>query len=287
MANKVLDRGAIATTIKEKKLEPILRWAGGKRKHKWLFEAITKVFNPHKHRLIEPFAGGLAIALGVDPKWALLNDKNHYLIDLYSRIKTGFEIDPNLKNYTSKESYYRLRDRFNALLSMPQYAEVQTEIIELFYYLNRTGFNGLCRFNQSGGYNNAYGDLAKPKLAHDFEAYRAKFENWIFTSMDFELIEPFSNDIIVADAPYDVLEGKDDHDYVAGGFDWVDQVRLADWLASLKRPVFSCNLATDRVVDLYTTKGFDIQYVNAPRAIACNGDRAKVREILATKNLGL
>jgi DNA adenine methylase len=287
MANKVLDRGAIATTIKEKKLEPILRWAGGKRKHKWLFAAIAKVFNPHKHRLIEPFAGGLAIALGVDPKWALLNDKNHYLIDLYSRIKTGFEIDPNLKNYTSKESYYRLRDRFNALLSMPQYAEVQTEIIELFYYLNRTGFNGLCRFNQSGGYNNAYGDLAKPKLDHDFDAYRAKFEDWIFTSMDFELITTFPNDIVVSDPPYDVVTGKDDHDYITGGFDWVDQVRHADWLASLKIPVFACNLATDRVINLYTEKGFDIQYVEAPRAIACNGDRKPVREILATKNLDL
>jgi DNA adenine methylase len=286
MANKQIS-SAIATTIKEKKLEPILRWAGGKRKHKWLFEAIAKVFNPHKHRLVEPFAGGLAIALGVDPKWALLNDANPFLISLYRRIKNGFEIDPNLKNYTSKESYYRLRDRFNALLSMPQYQEVQAEVTELFYYLNRTGYNGLCRFNQSGGYNVPYGNLPKPKLNHDFDAYQARFQDWVFTCMDFELIEVFPNDIVVSDPPYDVMDGKDDHDYITGGFDWVDQVRHADWLASLKNPVIACNLATDRIIDLYTKKGFDIQYINAPRAIACNGDRKLVREILATKNLGL
>jgi DNA adenine methylase len=286
MANKQISSAIATTSIKEKTLPPILRWAGGKRKHKWLFEAIKQVFNPNKHRLIEPFAGGLAIALGIEPKWALLNDANPFLISLYRRIKNGFEIDPNLKNYTSKESYYRLRDRFNTLLSMP-YQEVQTEITELFYYLNRTGYNGLCRFNQSGGYNTPYGKLPKPKLDHDFEAYRDRFQDWVFTSMDFADIQVFPHDIVVADPPYDVAEGKDKHNYVAGGFDWADQVRLADWLESANVPVFACNLATDRIINLYTEKGFDIQYVNAPRAIACNGDRAKVREILATKNLGV
>lgn len=289
MANKVLDRGAIAaTSIKEKTLPPILRWAGGKRKHKWLFEAIKQVFNPNKHRLIEPFAGGLAIALGVDPKWALLNDANPYLINLYRQIKNGLTLDPRFVTEVSRADYLDNREWFNDckdLLGWHGNFKADRVLAELFYYLNRTGYNGLCRFNQSGGFNTPYGKLAKPKLDHDFDAYRDRFQDWVFTCMDFESIEVFPNDIVVSDPPYDVLKGKDDHDYVAGGFDWVDQVRHADWLASLKNPVFACNLATDRTIDLYTTKGFDIQYIEAPRAIACNGDRAKVREILATKNL--
>lgn len=279
MANKVL-RGAIATTsIKEKTLPPILRWAGGKRKHKWLFEAIKQVFNPNKHRLIEPFAGGLAIALGVDPKWALLNDANEYLVDFYRLVKRGISEERAslvANTLTDESTYYAVRRDFNRFHHPLD-----------FYYLNRTGYNGLCRFNQSGDYNNPYGKLKNPKLDHNFEAYRDRFQDWVFTCMDFELIKVFPNDIVVSDPPYDVLKGKDDHDYITGGFDWVDQVRHADWLASLKNPVFACNLATDRIIDLYTTKGFDIQYVEAPRAIACNGDRAKVREILATKNLGV
>lgn len=274
MANKVLGSGAIATTsIKDKKLEPILRWAGGKRKHTWLFEAIAKVFNPHKNRLVEPFAGGLSIALGVDPRWALLNDKNSYAIDFYREIKAGRVHASLFKELpTDKDSYYDMRDRFN-----------KDHDPLKFYYLNRTGYNGLCRFNSSGGYNVPYGDLPKPKLDHDFEAYRDRFQDWVFTSMDFAGITVFPHDVVVADPPYDVAEGKDDHDYVAGGFSWADQVRLADWLESANVPVFACNLATDRIIDLYTEKGFDIQYVNAPRAIACNGDRAKVREVLVTK----
>lgn len=291
MANKVLDRGAIATTsIKEKTLPPILRWAGGKRKHKWLFEAINQVFNPHKHRLVEPFAGGLAIALGVEPKWALLNDANPYLINLYKQIKSGLTLDPKFGFELSKSDYLDNREWFNDYIrsvGLNYSSKGNNDLAQIFYYLNRTGYNGLCRFSQKGKYNVPYGKLPKPKLDHDFKAYSAKFENWIFTSMDFELIQVFPNDIVVSDPPYDVLKGKDDHDYITGGFDWVDQVRHADWLASLKNPVFACNLATDRIIDLYTTKGFDIQYVEAPRAIACNGDRAKVREILATKNLGV
>jgi len=289
MVNKVLKRGAIATTtIEDSKLEPILRWAGGKRQHKWLFEAIANVFNSNRHRLIEPFCGGLAIALGVDPKWALLNDANPYLINLYRQIKSNFcglGIDPDLKNYTSKESYYKLRDRFNVLCKLDTSFFRRAELAELFYYLNRTGFNGLCRFNQSGGYNVPYGKLSNPNLDHDFGAYRDRFKNWVFTCMDFGDIQVFPHDIVVADPPYDVAKGKQDHDYVAGGFGWDDQVRLANWLASHNVPIFACNLATDRIVDLYSGLGFDIQFVEAPRAIACNGERAKVSEILATKNL--
>lgn len=261
--------------VKQKKLEPVLRWAGGKRKHTWLFEAIAKVFNPHKHRLIEPFCGGLAIALGVEPKWALLNDKNSYVIDFYREIKAG-RVHKSLFDGlpTDKDAYYDMRDRFNK----------DRDPLK-FYYLNRTGFNGLSRFNQSGGYNNAYGNLASPKLDHDFNTYRDRFEDWVFTCMDFEDIQVFPRDIVVADPPYDVAEGKQDHDYVAGGFGWNDQVRLANWLASLSVPVFACNLATDRIVDLYSSLDFDIQFVDAPRAISCNGDRQKVREVLITKNL--
>jgi len=291
MANKVLDRGAIATTIvKEKKLEPILRWAGGKRKHKWLFDAITKVFNPHKNRLVEPFAGGLSIALGVNPRWALLNDANPYLINLYRQIKNGLTLDPKFRAEVGRADYLDNREWFNNskdLLGWHGNFKVDKVLAELFYYLNRTGYNGLCRFNSSGGYNTPYGNLPKPKLDHDFEAYRDRFQDWVFTSMDFADIQVFQNDIVVADPPYDVAEGKDKHDYVAGGFSWADQVRLADWLESANVPVFACNLATDRIIKLYTDRGFDIQFVNAPRAIACNGDRSKVREILATKNLGV
>ncbi len=46
--------------------------------------------------------------------------------------------------------YYAHRERFNQLLSEGQ--GETAEAAALFYYLNRTGYNGLCRFNRGGGF---------------------------------------------------------------------------------------------------------------------------------------
>jgi DNA adenine methylase len=44
--------------------------------------------------------------------------------------------------------FYRQRKRFNKLVANGQ--EDTAEGAALFYCLNRTGFNGLCRFNRTG-----------------------------------------------------------------------------------------------------------------------------------------
>jgi DNA adenine methylase len=56
------------------KLKPPLKWAGGKR---WLVPLLQPHWKIHSHRkLVEPFVGGLAIALGLAPEQALLNEAN-------------------------------------------------------------------------------------------------------------------------------------------------------------------------------------------------------------------
>ena len=44
-------------------------------------------------RLVEPFCGGLAVALGLGPARALLNDANPHLVNFYRWIKRGLVID--------------------------------------------------------------------------------------------------------------------------------------------------------------------------------------------------
>ncbi|NIQ35518.1 MAG: adenine methyltransferase, partial [Xanthomonadales bacterium] len=47
-------------------LKPPLKWAGGKR---WLVPRLKEIWRRHeKRRLIEPFCGGLAVALGLSPE---------------------------------------------------------------------------------------------------------------------------------------------------------------------------------------------------------------------------
>jgi DNA adenine methylase len=51
--------------------------------------------------------------------------------------------------------------------------------------------------------------------------------------------------------------------------------------------VVLANQATSRVVSLYRKLGFRLRYLNAPRMIACTGNRTPAREVVATRNLDL
>jgi DNA adenine methylase len=256
-------------------LQPPLKWAGGKR---WLVPRLQHLWQPHqRRRLVEPFVGGLAVALGLAPRRALLNDTNPHLINFYHWLQHGLVIDLEMRN--ERELFYAQRQRFNDLVRAG--AHKSREAAALFYYLNRTCFNGLCRFNNRGAYNVPFGRYRTINYTRDFRPYRRALSRWEFRSGDFVAIELDPGDLIYADPPYDVEFTA----YTAGGFGWDDQVRLAEWLAAHRGPVIASNQATDRILDLYSRLGFQITILEAPRMIACNGDRRPALEILATRNL--
>jgi DNA adenine methylase len=151
----------------------------------------------------------------------------------------------------------------------------------LFYYLNRTGFNGLCRFNRSGEFNVPFGQYKRINYTRDFSAYRDAFEHWSFTLNDFESVPLAKDDFVYADPPYDV---EFTH-YSQGGFPWDAQVRAAEWLARHRGPVVLSNQATDRIVSLYRKLGYSLTLLDAPRRISCTGDRTPAKEVIATRNL--
>src|SRR5689334_24073563 len=71
-----LDSVASAATLR-----PPLKWAGGKR---WQLPHLRPLWARHTHRrLVEPFCGGLAVAIGLSPARALLNDANPHVINFY------------------------------------------------------------------------------------------------------------------------------------------------------------------------------------------------------------
>lgn len=256
-------------------IRPPLKWAGGKR---WQLPHIKPLWEPHaSRRLVEPFAGGLAITFGLSPTRALLNDVNPHLFNFYRWLKRGLRMDEPLRN--SRAAYMRARDRFNDLLATGQ--EESAEAAQLFYYLNRTGFNGLCRFNRDGGFNVPFGTHPTVRYIHDFAVYQDTFRDWTFMNADFEHIPLEQDDFVYADPPYDVEFTA----YAKDGFTWDDQVRTAEWLARHPGPVVLSNQATSRIVKLYRSLGFKLRFLLAPRLISCNGDRTPAREVLATKNI--
>ncbi|MCX6550937.1 MAG: Dam family site-specific DNA-(adenine-N6)-methyltransferase [Acidobacteria bacterium] len=256
-------------------LRPPLKWAGGKR---WQVPHVRRLWLGHEHaRLVEPFCGGLAVAFGLQPRRALLNDVNPHLIAFYRHLKRGLTISQSMEN--ASEAYYAHRQVFNALLAAGRAHTV--EAASLFYYLNRTGYNGLCRFNNRGEFNVPFGSYARIAYVRDFGCYRAAFAAWDLKSADFEALALRPDDFVYADPPYDVPFTQ----YARRGFSWDDQVRAAEWLARHKGPVVLANQATPRIVSLYRKLGFRLRFLEAPRMISCTGDRTPAREVLATRNL--
>jgi DNA adenine methylase len=256
-------------------LRPPLKWAGGKR---WQVPHLLSLWTPHaRRRLVEPFCGGLAVAMGLRPERALLNDANPHLINFYRWLQRGLQIDLPMDN--RRAMFYRYRTRFNALLSTGRGDSI--EAASLFYYLNRTGYNGLCRFNSRGEFNVPFGSYATINYVSDFKPYREPFATWTFTVGDIGSVALLPDDFVYADPPYDV----DFTQYARGGFSWEDQERTAALLAVHPGPVVLVNQATERIEDLYRALGYDIGFLDGPRRISCTGDRASAREIIATRNL--
>lgn len=256
-------------------MTPPLKWAGGKR---WLVPRLRELYAPHRgRRLVEPFVGGLAVALGLVPERALLSDINAHVIYFYRRLREGLVIDLTMANDAA--CYYAARERFNRLLADGQ--GDSREAAALFYYLNRTGYNGLCRFNSGGGFNVPFGRYATINYTRDFRAYAPILARWEFRHGDFAGIAVQPEDFVYADPPYDVEFTR----YSKDDFRWDDQVRLAEWLAARPGPVVASNQATPRVLELYGGLGFAIEVLPAPRRIACNGDRRPADEMLATRNV--
>jgi DNA adenine methylase len=256
-------------------LRPPLKWAGGKR---WQVPHLRPLWQRHAHRrLVEPFCGGLAVTLGLMPARALLNDTNPHLINFYHWLQRGLTIGFPMEN--RERTFYRCRDRFNALLADGQGGSA--EAAGLFYYLNRTGYNGLCRFNRRGEFNVPFGRYRRIGYVDDFSIYRDLLQGWTFTAGDVESVNLESGDFVYADPPYDV---EFTH-YAQGGFSWEDQERAAVWLSRHKGPVVLVNQATERIDRLYRKLGYSVDYLDAPRRISCTGDRTPAREIIGTRNV--
>lgn len=263
-------------------MRPFLKWAGGKYR---LVEQIKRRL-PQGNRLIEPFVGSGAVFLNTDYEEYLLSDINQDLITLYRILQRhGVEFVSYCRelfvpeNNTS-ERYYELRAEFNATADPWRKSA-------LFVYLNRHGYNGLCRYNANGEFNVPFGKYTRPYFPEEemlFFAHKAQAAE--FRCEDFRAVMRAARlgDVIYCDPPYVPLSPTANFtDYAAGGFGTADQkdlARLADELGQAGIPVLISNHATPFTEVVYA--GAVQEFVSVPRFISCDGNnRGKVREVLA------
>ena len=274
-------------TKSDEALNPVLKWAGGKR---WLLPALRDLYEPHAHRrLVDPFAGGLSVTLGAGAKNVLAGDISPHLINLYRRLQKGYT--PNFPDENTHEEFLKRRARFNDIIEAGK--TDTNEAAQLFHYLNRSCFNGLCRFNRKGlfnvGYNKKDGVMLRKikglPVAHqndvDYSGYQGALEGVQFHHGSYDTIPAKDDDFIYSDPPYDTPFAA----YSKEGFNWDDQVKHAQWLAQHPGPAVTSNEATPRIIDLYKGLGFDVHIVEAPRKVSVTGDRTPAKEMIATRNI--
>jgi len=267
------------------KVSPPLKWAGGKR---WLVPRLRELYQPHRHRrMVIPFAGGIGDLLGLCPEQALVNDTNVHLMNFYRWWREGLDADeyPDLFQ-NNQDAFLKNRRNFNELIDRYGGANTKDAAI-LFYYLLRTCFNGLCRFNGTGHFNVGYGKYK----AIDYNAWLRGYhipDGWEFTCGDFSLlrVHRYSSrnqtaDYVYCDPPYD----NGFVGYSVGGFPWQSQIDLVEWLHDHQGPVCISNAATARIINLYREFGYQVEMLDAPRRISCDGNRDMCIEVLAYKNI--
>jgi DNA adenine methylase len=97
---------------------------------------------------------------GVTPTY-LLADANRDLINCYQQFQRGGVAFIDLcASYFALPTISQTPIMPCALTSMRQADAVEKAAI--FVYLNRHGYNGLCRYNGSGGFNVPFGRYARP-----------------------------------------------------------------------------------------------------------------------------
>ncbi len=266
-----------------KKQRAFLKWAGGKFK---LIEALSKHL-PEGDRLVEPFVGAGSVFLNTNYARYLLCDINQDLINLYKIVQTEPDkyiaaakamFVPEMNN---KEAYYKVRTEFN-LTKDPFIRSVY------FLYMNRYGFNGLCRYNRKGGFNVPFGSYKKPYFPEaELRSFSEKSQTAEFKCINYE--EAFKlttqGDVVYCDPPYAPLPSKASFTtYVSSGFSLDDQALLAKksrhTAADLGIPVLISNHDTLLTRELYHGASFDT--IKVQRSISQKGsDRKKVDELMA------
>ena len=267
-----------------KGLPPFLRWPGGK---KWIAKVIGPYWCRHNGlRYVDMFSGSLKLPLNLKPQRpsnVLANDINPYLINLYTRIKKGLKIDIEFKN---TEEYYReRRDEFNNLITGDNPLTNRTAL--LFYYLNRTCFNGICRFNKSGKFNVPFGDNP-PGYLSTFETYEKIFKSWEFTCMDFKdffKIYVEEGDFLFVDPPYYTEDSSGFTDYFSESFEMEQQIQLVELIEQHNGPVIATNNVVPQIIELYKDHGFRIMEHDVQRRVDPRGKIKSVKEAIMTKNI--
>ena len=226
-------------------MNPILKYRGGKSREIIKFEQ----YIPHNFdTYIEPFLGGGAVYFHLEPQRAIINDINEKLISFYLNVRNDFDImrvqldylqsiyEANqrrfreLKGDTSErvenkneELYYSIRDMYNGKIPSVYLDGV------LYYFINKTAYSGMIRYNQNGEYNVPFGHYPNFNTKIITDEHSALLQRAQIHHLDYAEIFQMAtaNDFMFLDPPYDCIFNDYGNIDMMNGFDEEQHRRLA------------------------------------------------------------
>ena len=265
-----------------KKQRAFLKWAGGKYS---LVDKIAPHF-PESKVLVEPFVGAGSIFLNTDYDKYILADINEDLISVFKLVQSnpeGYIADAKqlfTEKSNSATTFYRFRKQFNECKDPYQRAL-------LFLYLNRHGYNGLCRYNKKGAFNVPFGRYKKIRFPEDeILAFSEKAQKAQFICAPYHQVmkKAPKDSVIYCDPPYAPLsESANFTAYYATGFSDKEQeklAKLAEKLVSKNIHVVISNHNTENTRKWY--KNAKTHLIEARRLISRDvKGRNKIDELIA------
>lgn len=218
-------------------MKPIIKYRGGKSKEVPNIIPHIPEFNG---RYIEPFFGGGALFFYLEPPRAIINDINYKLINFYKGVKNDISfLQKELRdlemlynrnrlsfdklkkqspidrvNDDNESLYYEIRDMFNDLKTK-KYTEAA-----LYYYINKTAYSGMIRYNAKGEFNVPYGRYKNFNTSIITEEHSRLLSNTEIYNLDYQKIFDMAeaNDFMFLDPPYDCVFSDYGNDEYKDGF---------------------------------------------------------------------
>ncbi len=226
-------------------MTPVLKYRGGKsREIPHFLKYIPDDFN----RYIEPFLGGGAVYFYLEPNNAILNDVNERLIKFYLQLKNQYslmrqQLDEIQQIYEQNQMIYKRLKEENPDERVPNgNEELYYNMRKLFnhpddtyldgvlyFFINKTAYSGMIRYNNSGEYNVPFGRYPNFNTRlitqqHSDLLQRAEIFNYDYSKV-FEMAQ--GDDFVFLDPPYDCVFNDYGNIDMMNGFDEAEHRRLA------------------------------------------------------------
>lgn len=268
---------------------PFVKWAGGKKQ---LLDRLTSRMPVSYGRYYEPFIGGGALFLDVQPENGVINDINEQLINVYRQLMVDadaviFAVNQLDSELCDKERYLLIRERFNEKI---QSHVLNAECAALMIWMNKHCFNGLYRVNSKGLFNVPWN---KKVTGSSIEEDNLRNIGRLLRDRSIEIrqgdFEAACSDVKVGDfvyfdSPYVPVSATANFtDYTKDGFSLEDHRRLAELfrrLDSLGAMVMLSNHDVPLVHELYS--GYKIEPVDVRRAINSDASKRVGKEVIVT-----